>query len=183
MICFCMFCTLQYQLFWNPCFSFDIFNFGLSRLSMVWLCAWISARCLDYQKCKTNNCWCCIDIHFKNVAGTVSWVFWPLKAANISSIDVCNQLELTLPKCKVENCWRSIDAYSQNGALTVLLSLFPRMAAYTSGMHSSDQITSQLPYLQDKTSLTLRWRSFSAWGSDPVAVSSAYESCRYDGYA
>jgi len=46
-------------------------------------------------------------------------------------------------------------------------------------MPNSDQITIQIPYLQDKKSLTL----ISEWGSDRVAVSSASESCKYIIYA
>jgi len=40
-------------------------------------------------------------------------------------------------------------------------------------MHCNDQIASELPYLQDHESLTLRWRSYSEWGKEPVALSFA----------
>jgi len=99
-IIFCMFCSLWYRLFWNPCFSFDIWYFCLSGRSTVLLCAQISTWCLEYQLCKTKNYWCSIDIHFQDAAGSVLLLLFPLQAANISSIDVCNQLELRLPKMR-----------------------------------------------------------------------------------
>jgi len=61
---------------------------------------------------------------------------------------------------KTTNRWRSVDAHSKNGAVTALLSLLPITAANMSVMHNNDQVTSELPYLQDQKSLTLRWRSF-----------------------
>jgi len=89
-----MFCSLRYQLFWNLCFSFDIWYFHLSRWSIVVLCVPISPRCLDYQICYTKHCWHSVDAHFQDAAGINLLLFLPLMAANISSMDVCNQLEL-----------------------------------------------------------------------------------------
>ena len=40
-------------------------------------------------------------------------------------------------------------------------------------MHSNDQIASELPDLQDQKLLTLRWRSYSEWGREHVALSFA----------
>jgi len=52
-----------------------------------------------------------------------------------------------------------MDADAKNGAVTEFLSLLPKKAANTSVMHNNDQVTSELPYLQDHKSLTLRCRS------------------------
>jgi len=67
--------------------------------------------------------------------------------------------------------------------MTVLLSLRPIKAANTSIMPNSDQSTVQLPYLHNHKLLTLRWRSFSEWGDDRVAVSFANKSYQYIDYA
>jgi len=87
---FCKICSLRYCLFCNLWISFDILSFCLWRRSMVLLCDRLSARCLDYQIWKTTNCWCSVDAHFQNAAGSMSLLPLPLKAANIWLMDVCN---------------------------------------------------------------------------------------------
>ena len=61
---------------------------------------WMSAikRHLDYPRCKTKNCWSCIETQFYDGAGSVSLPLLPIKAANTSSINVGNQSPLRLPK-------------------------------------------------------------------------------------
>ena len=49
-------------------------------------------------------------------------------------------------------------------------------------MDNSEEIAFQLPYVQDQKSLTLRWRSFSEWGSDRIACPFAYKDCQFIGY-
>ena len=73
---------------------------------------------------------------------------------------------------KSKNSGRSVDHHFQNGAVTVSLSLSPVIAANTLVMHTSKQIASQVTYLQDKQSLTLRWHSFSAWGCNGASAKS-----------
>jgi len=63
-----------------------------------WLKYILLMQCLDFQIHKTRNCWRSVEAHFHDAAGSVSLLFLPLQVANISSIDVCNQSEHTLPK-------------------------------------------------------------------------------------
>jgi len=79
---------------------------------------------------------------------------------------------------KIKNRWRSIDAYFQNVAVTVSISLFPIKAAHILVMDKTEQIGFQLTYLQQKISLTLRWRSVSECGGYRAAVSFAYQGCK-----
>jgi len=65
----------------------------------------------------------------------------------------------------------------------MMLSLLPIKTANASVKHNSDQISVYQPYLPNHKSLTLRWRSFSEWGAERVAVSYAYKSSQYIGYA
>jgi len=51
-VCFCVHCSLQYQLIWNRCFTFDILYFCLSGRSIIPLGMRRSVGCLDYQICK-----------------------------------------------------------------------------------------------------------------------------------
>jgi len=50
-------------------------------------------------------------------------------------------------------------------------------------MHNSDQITVKSLYLQHPKSLTLRWRPFSEWDGERVAVSLVYKDRQNIGYA
>ena len=90
----CMICSLQYRLFWNPCFSLDILYFCLSRQSIVLWCAQNSAHCLDYPSCKTKDHWWLVDAHIQDGEGSMPLLFFQLKVANTSFIDVCNQFPL-----------------------------------------------------------------------------------------
>jgi len=98
MIHFCMHCSWRYRLIWNPSFSYDILCFSQWRSSIILLCAWRAVWCLDTPICMSENCRRSIDALFQHAAGSVSLLILPLKAANISSMDVCNQSELRLPK-------------------------------------------------------------------------------------
>jgi len=55
-------------------------------------------RQLDYPRCTTKNCWCSVDAHFQNGAGSVSLPLLLVKAACTSFMNVCIQLPLRLPK-------------------------------------------------------------------------------------
>ena len=78
--------------------------------------------------------------------------------------------------------WCSVDAHFQNGAVTISLPVLPIKAGNTMDMSIRDNIGSLLPYLPDQNSLTLRWRSFSEWGSDCIAFFIAYKGWQYDCY-
>jgi hypothetical protein len=56
---------------------------------------------------------------------------------------------------KTKNCSGSIDAYFLTGAVKLSLAVLPIKAANTTVMLDSAESTSELPYLQDQTSLTL----------------------------
>ena len=55
-------------------------------------------RHLDQPRWKTNNHQCSLDPHFQDGVGSLSLLFLPLKVANTSFIDICNQLPVRLPK-------------------------------------------------------------------------------------
>ena len=81
-----------------------------------------------------------------------------------------------------KNCWRSVDAHFHDGAGNMALSLFRIKAAKTLIMHTNYQITSELPYLQDQKSLTLRWCSYSEWRREHVALSFSLKASQYHIY-
>jgi len=74
---------------------------------------------------------------------------------------------------KTKNCWHSVDAHIQNGAGSVWLSLLPRKQANTTFMNGHNRSPLRLPKMQDHISLTLRWRSYSEWCRERVALSVA----------
>jgi len=86
------------------------------------------------------------------------------------------------PWWKAKICWHSVDARSHDGAGNVALSLFPIKVSNTMSMNSNNQIASELPDLQDQKLLTLRWCSYSEWGREPVALSSAWKASQYHIY-
>jgi len=67
-------------------------------------------------------------------------------------------------------------------AVTVSHPFWPIKAADTLNMDNSVQYASQTTYLHDQKSLTLRWRSFPAWGCYHIAFSFAYKRGRYVSY-
>ena len=102
-ITLCMFCRFRYGLFWIPCFSFYGLHFFLPPQSLVLLVAQISVWCLHCPIWKTRNHWYCIDAHFQDGSWRVLQLIWPPKAANISSMDGCNQSGPWLPKWQFQN--------------------------------------------------------------------------------
>jgi len=78
--------------------------------------------------------------------------------------------------------WCCVVAHFQHGAVTMSLSLLHIKAANTLIIDNSNHITSKTTYLEDQKSLTLRWFSFSVWGSYRLAFSCAYRGGRYVGY-
>jgi len=73
---------------------------------------------LDYARCKTKHCWRSVDAHFQDGAQSQSLLFWPLKAANTSFMDVCNQSPLRLPKMQSQKLltlrWYSISEWGSD---------------------------------------------------------------------
>jgi len=63
------------------------------------------------------RCWCSSSGWGKEHVA----IALPVKVANTSFMDVCNQLPVTLPKCNTKNCWRSVDAHYQDGAGSISL--------------------------------------------------------------
>jgi len=73
------------------------------------------------------------------------------------------------------NRWRSVDAHFHDGAGRVLLSVLPIKAAKNSFMSEYNLSEVWVPRTHDQKSLTLRWRSFSWWGREGIAVCFAYK--------
>jgi len=76
---------------------------------------------------------------------------------------------------KNKNRWCSVDAHFQSVAVILSVSLLPMKAANMLVMHNSEQISAQIPYLQDRKLLMLRWHSIEAplmlhWHSGDAAV-------------
>jgi len=67
------------------------------------------------------------------------------------------------PRCETLDCWRSFDAHFQDGEGSVSLPVLPMKLANTSGMTICNLWPLILTKMQDKKSLTLRWRSFPRW--------------------
>jgi len=89
---------------------------------------------------------CCCYFHFYRLPLSHEW----MSATNQNR---------NYPWCTAIDWRHCVDGHSQNGAVPVLVYLLPIHGANTSVTHNSDQITVQLPYLQNRKSLTLRWRS------------------------
>jgi len=108
---FCMLCSLQYRLIWNRCFTFRILYLWLSGWSVISLWTRRSAQCLDYRTRINKNSWCSIDARLQDTAGSMSLLFWPIKAPNIRWMDVYNQLQHKLPNMQRQKlltlCWCS----------------------------------------------------------------------------
>ena len=123
-IAFCMYCSLRYRLFWNPCFSFDILYFCLSGWWIVVSGAGISAGCLDYTICKTKHCWRCVDAHFYNRLTQISCTVLPEKAAITSYMNYCHKAILRLPKMQDQESltlhWRSFSGWGREHIACVL---------------------------------------------------------------
>jgi len=79
------------------------------------------------------------------------------------------------PWYMTNNCWRSIDAHFHDGAGRVLYSVLPIKAARNSFMTDYDLSEMWFPRTHDEKSLTLRWRSFSWWGKEGIAICCAYK--------
>jgi len=74
-----------------------------------------------------------------------------------------------------KNRWRSVDTHFRDGAGRVLLSVLPIKAGENSFMTEYNLSEVWLPRTHDQKSLTLRWRSFSWWGMQGIAVCFAYK--------
>jgi len=138
---------------------------------------------LDFPRFNTKNCWCAVEAHIQNGAGSMSHVVLPLKVANTSFRDNCKQPPLRLPRWNTRNGWCSVDAHFQDGAGSVWLLLSPLKTANTSFMDGSNQLPLRLPKIQNQKSLTLHWFSFSRWGSDRAVCYFANKGCYQVGYA
>jgi len=83
---------------------------------------------------------------------------------------------------KAKNRWRSIDAHFHAGARSMSLYFVPMKAANTFIIYRNDHIALDLPDLQDKKPLKLRWHSTSEWGRQHEARSFAYWASQYRNY-
>jgi len=62
--------------------------FGLERQPRHHLWTSTTSRNLDYPRCKAKDCWCSMDAHFQNWAGSMSLLFLPVQAARTSFMDI-----------------------------------------------------------------------------------------------
>jgi len=154
--------------------TITLFRQGRLPFHRLWIA--VTRPLFNYRTYKTKNCWCSIDAHFQDGAGSLIVLFSIWKAANTSFMNGCNQ---SAPRCTAKNRWRSVEAHFQNGAVIVCFTLLPRKAASMLIIDSSDLVTIQLPYLQDWTLLTLRWRSFSGWDREPDTIIFDLECSQY----
>jgi len=74
-----------------------------------------------------------------------------------------------------KNRWCSVDAHFHDGAGRVLQSVLPIKAAKNTSMTDYNLSEVWLPRTHDQKSLTLRWRSFSWWGREGIAICFAYK--------
>jgi len=91
-------CSLRLLLFWKACFSLYMVSFSLQMWSIVPLWAQVSAQCLDYPICKTNNCWRTIDVYFHDGVTQLSWTVSNEKAPRTSYMNFCHNATLRLAK-------------------------------------------------------------------------------------
>jgi hypothetical protein len=71
--------------------------------------------------------------------------------------------------------WRSIDAHFRDGAGRELHSVLPIKRAKNSFRTNNNRSEMWFPTMQNQTSLTLCWRSFSWWGREGIAICLAYK--------
>jgi len=74
-----------------------------------------------------------------------------------------------------KNRWRSVDAHFHDGAGRVLQSVLPIKAANNYFMTDYNLSEAWFRRTHDQKSLTLRWRSFSWWGREGIAICFAYK--------
>ena len=103
-------------------------------------------------------------------------------------------------RCNTQNYWHSVDTLltrcwcSVDGLLTLCWCSFgsiavsthtilPVKAANTLILDKCSCTDFGLHKMQPIKSLTLRWRSFSGWGSDHLAIHFAQNGCQYVDYA
>jgi len=136
--------------------------FCTQRQPIRWLWVNAVAQPLNHIRCNTQDCWCSVD--------ALLMLCW----------------------CSVEAlltvCWRSVDSLltlcwrSLLGEATPTLTILPIKAANTSIMDKCRSAALGWYKMQHTKSLTLCWRSFSAWGCDPVAFAFANKDCKYVDY-
>jgi len=179
---FCMCWSVQYQLFWNRCFSLYSLHFRLSRQSVNLLCAQISARCLGYTLPKIWNCWRSIDAHFNDRVMMISCTVMTENAAIIWSLNYCHNVTLRLAKVQHPKSlmlrWNSFSRWGWEPFALV----FALKGGNIACMDVCNQLPFRWPKMQSQKLLTLCWRSFSGWGSDHVVFSFAYKCGQYIHY-
>ena len=75
-----------------------------------------------------------------------------------------------------QNAWSQIvDTYFHDGAGRVFKSVLPIKAANTPSITMCNLPPHRLPEIHDQQSLTFRWRSFSWWGMEGIAICFAYK--------
>jgi len=79
------------------------------------------------------------------------------------------------PRRMTKNCLLSVDAHFHDGAGRVLQSVLPIKAGKKHFMTYYNLSEVWFPKMHDQQLLTLRWRSFSWWGREGIAICFAYK--------
>jgi hypothetical protein len=108
-------------------------------------------------------------------AGSVSLSLLPIKAANNQFMTMCNLSPADYPWYMTNNRWHCIDAHFHDGVGRVLQSVLPIKAAKNYFMTDYNLSEVWFPRMHDQKSLALRWRSFSWWGREGIAICFAYK--------
>jgi len=77
----------------------------------------VTNRHAEWPWCKAKHCWCTIDAHFQNAAGSVSLSLLLINAAYSALMNVRIQLPLRLPKLQDQKsltyCWLSFSGWGR----------------------------------------------------------------------
>jgi len=89
-------------------------------------------------------------------------------------------LATTYGRCDVpgrmtKNCWLSVDSHFHDGAGRVLQSVLPIKAGKNYFITYYNLSEVWFPKMHDQKSLLLRWRSFSWWGMEGIAICFTYK--------
>jgi len=145
--------------------------------------AWLQTNCQsEYPRWKTKYHGGSIDAHFQHGAGSAALMGFALKAATTSFLDVCRQSPFRLSRSYNKNHWRSIDDHFQDRTRSVSVLFLPRKAANTTFMNGCNQSPVRLHKMHSQRLLTLRGRSFSAYGSRRAVHCFAKTGCQYIHY-
>jgi len=119
-----------------------------------------NASRFDFPRWKAKDCWCAVEAHFDNGAGTMSPSLFLQMRPILWLCIVTTKSLLNYMTYKTNIHWGSVDVHFQNGSGSVWLSLLHIQPAGTSFMTGRNQSPLGLPMKQDSKLLTFHWLSF-----------------------